>query len=289
MKIESSSSAKRIDVAPGIGIGGIAANWQPIAAAPLLILIGVTGVGKSTTVEAMRTADIHFTLLPNRRELTDQLIISQMQRLDGETLRQVTDRQARFDYTRGYRERYPGGMARALSQLQVDPGQLDGLLLFDGLRGVNEVSYAATHLPAACFIVLDAPDVVRVQRLLGRNDAFDQIKAARANPDDEQAHDFAGLGVPAARQIFSVVDETALLRLVHSGAVTAGDLAAKLRIVVTERRNYDPDETIATLRALAPERTVVIDTVNMTPDQGADEISRFIVNGQIMMGYNRPS
>lgn len=289
MKIESSSSAKQIDIAPGIGIGGIAANWQPIAAAPLLILVGVTGVGKSTTVEAMRTANIHFTLLPNRRELTDRLIISQMQQLDGETLRQVTDRQARFEYTRRYRARYPGGMAHALSQLQVDPAQLGGLLLFDGLRGVNEVSYAATNLPAARFIVLDAPDVVRVQRLLGRNDAFDQIKAVRANRDNDQAYDFAGLGVPEAREIFSAVNEAALLSLVHSGVVTADDLAAKLRIVVTERRNYDPGATIAALRALAPKRTVVIDTVNMTPDQGADEISRFITNGQIMLGCNRPS
>ncbi len=164
------------EFAPGIGSGAQRpADWYSIADLPLTILIGVTGVGKSTTLNAL--AEIfEFTLLPNRRTLTDHMIIAPMQLAAGEPISPVTDRSRRFDYTRRYREANPGGMAHALAGTSIDPEKHPGLILFDGLRGVNEVKYAIEALPLARFVVLIAPDVVRVQRLLGRNDAFDQIE-----------------------------------------------------------------------------------------------------------------
>jgi hypothetical protein len=64
-------------------------------------------------------------------------------------------------------------MTHALSRLAVDPTGAGSLLLFDGLRGLNEVQHAATYFPQAHFIVLDAPDTVRLARLLKRADTFD--------------------------------------------------------------------------------------------------------------------
>ena len=49
------------------------------------------------------------------------------------------------------------------------------LHIFDGLRGADEVAFALKALPLARFAVLNAPDVVRVERLLQRQDAFDQV------------------------------------------------------------------------------------------------------------------
>ena len=40
----------------------------------ILFISGLTGVGKSSTLKTL-TALANYTLLPNRRELTDQIII----------------------------------------------------------------------------------------------------------------------------------------------------------------------------------------------------------------------
>src|SRR4030081_2034453 len=99
-----------------------------------------------------------------------------LQHEDGYPPTPVTDRVKRFEYTARYRARYPGGMAHALSRLAVDPAGAGSLLLFDGLRGLNEVQHAATYFPQGHFIVLDAPDTVRLARLLKRADTFDSIR-----------------------------------------------------------------------------------------------------------------
>lgn len=246
----------------------------PITDAPLLILVGVTGVGKSTTLAALKEAGFVYLLLPDRRALTDDLIIARIQAEDGEPLRTVTDRGERFAYTRRYRERYGGGMAHALTSLRVDTAAAAAAiagqqhLLFDGLRGADEVRYAAAHLPQARFLVLDAPDVVRVERLLTRRDAFDQIAATT---QIDVANLFADL--PGVDEFFTLAEQQHLLSLVVHGRASAEDLRAKLAIVVTERRNYDPAAAIAELTRLASARTLVVDTAQ-TP---AKEVAQRVV------------
>lgn len=264
------------EFAPGVGAGEQCPDdWYRIADLPLAILVGVTGVGKSTTVDAL-AEHFDFTLLPNRRTLTDRMIIAPMQAADGEPNAPVTDRSRRFDFTRRYREANPGGMAHALADIVIDPEVHPGLLLFDGLRGVNEIEYAIEALPLARFIVLDAPDVVRVQRLLGRNDAFDRIgtQSTGKTRSDGDLAGFADLGLEQASALFDPADEAQLLSLVNSGQVKSVDLAAKLRIVVEERRNYDPAATRAVVMDLAPFRSVVVDTAEHSPEGAATLISR---------------
>ncbi len=238
--------------------------WQPIGARPLLVLVGVTGVGKSTTLAALRRAGLAFHLLPDRRELTDRLIIPAMQVAAGESIAAVRDRAQRFAYTRAYRQQHPGGMGEALSLLWIDAQQTPGLLLFDGLRGENEVTFAAHALPAARFVMLDAPDVVRVIRLMGRQDPFDVIAARSAHPVHEMQR-FVDLDVEGADALFTPQEQHILVDLVSSGEVTADDLRKALAIVVEERRNYDPTATRAALERIAPERTLVVDTVADAP------------------------
>ncbi len=264
-------------IAPGLGRGHpLPLGWHAVADLPVTILVGLTGVGKSTTLAALAEQGINFSLLPNRRDLTDQLIIAALQVMDGDPVQPVTDRTARFAYTRRYRAQFPGGMAHALAQLSVAPAHWPGLLIFDGLRGADEVTQAAAILPSARFVVLHAPDLVRVQRLLGRNDAFDRVKTASHEFGQGAIRSFADLGLPAASHLFTTEEETALLALVHRGEVSPADLAAKLKIVVEERRNYDPDAALAALTALAPARTLAVDTTLHSPAQAAGLIAGLI-------------
>lgn len=237
----------------------VAAHWRSITRFPLVVLVGVTGVGKSTLLSELAKQGANYLLLPDRRDLTDQLIISAMQAADGVPVAPVKDRGQRFAYTRRYRELYAGGMAHALTQLWVSTGLPADLLIFDGLRGANEVEYAAAALPLARFVMLDAPDIVRLQRLLGRGDAFDRITIAI--PATGDATNFAELGLDEASAIFTHAEEATILSWLQNGIVTADDLRAKLQIVIEERRSYDPAATLEALRAHAPQATLYLDTV----------------------------
>jgi len=263
-------------LAPGLAAGDATpAGWQPLTAVRLLILVGVTGVGKSTLLRELDGHGLPFTLLPDRRVLTDALIIRQMQVADGLPPIPVTDRKLRFDYTRRYRDRYPGGMAAALARLWVDAAAPADLYVFDGLRGANEIEFAAQALPQARFLMLDAPDAVRVQRLLGRGDAFDRVQGY-VPADHDQAVDFARLGVPEAAALFTRDEEAMMLGWVARGAVTVADLVAKLKIVLEERRHYDPAATQTALRDHAPARSLIVDTVTHAPRDVAGRLSAWL-------------
>jgi hypothetical protein len=253
---------------PGVAIGKpVSEGWRSLVDFPLIIIVGLTGVGKSTTLAALAQEQVGYTLLPNRRDLTDLLLIPAVQRTAGEPIEPVSDRSRRFVYTRRYRAQYAGGMSHALAQLQVDPGQIGPFLLFDGLRGADEVGHAVMAFPLARFIVLHAPDGVRVDRLLRRNDSFDQVATLGKAGLLTGEQGLVVPGLPEVQTLLTVAEQAALLALVQQGEVTMDELQAKLRIVIDERRNYDPYAAIDLLQRQAGERTLVIDTSTCVPEQ----------------------
>lgn len=278
----ASHSSPFYQLAPGLGVGCPPSPvWRAIAHCPLVILVGVTGVGKSTTLEAL-AARLPFHPLPNRRQLTDDLIIAHLQRREGQPIQPVTDRTERFAFTRRYRELYPGGMGHALGQLWVEQRSAAEMrYVFDGLRGVNEVRVASQTLPAARFVVLHAPDAVRVQRLLGRGDSFDRVAADASTESPVNSIDcFADIDLPAADDLFASDETASLLSLctppVGRGTVPVDELQTKLKIVLEERRNYDPAATLATLQKQAPERTLILDTTRVSAISAAEQIATWL-------------
>ena len=284
-------------LADGLGVGRPPAGWVAIVDMPVLILVGVTGVGKSTAVDALRTRWGEISLLPNRRKIADLLVIPTVQGWDGDPPTVVTDRRRRFDYTGRYRQRHPGGLAHAFSRLVLQrrpavPGR-GAVTIFDGLRGADEVSFAAQSLPLARFAVLNAPDVVRVERLLQRQDAFDQVSensgGQRSVPSDDtpdatrhcsSASDggFRWEEVAEGQDLFTGEDQDHLAALVSRGEVDGAELEAKIAIVAAERRNYDPHAAVEILRAAALDRTVVVDTTTHSPTEVAAKLERLLAN-----------
>ena len=284
-------------LADGLGVGRAPAGWVAIVDMPVLCLVGVTGVGKSTAVTALRSRWGEISLLPNRRKIADLLVIPTVQGWDGEPPSAVTDRRRRFEYTGRYRQRHPGGLAHALSRLVLQraaparPGHLTAscapsqqggsvtmssggaLHIFDGLRGADEVAFAAQSLPQARFAVLNAPDVVRVERLLQRQDAFDQVA------DLNSGSGFRWEEVAEGRDLFTPEEQARLAALVDRGEVDGAELAAKIAIVAAERRNYDPLAAVEILRAAAPDRTVIVDTTTHSPAAVAAAIGELIPPG----------
>lgn len=245
---------------PGLHLGASGTSrGVPLGEWPLTVLVGVTGVGKSTALAALRAADPAARMLPDRREITDHVILAPL------AGRPVTDRAERFALTARYRAQHPGGMAHALGTLGADPGVWGARPLFDGLRGREEVEHAARHFPAWRFVALHAPDAERVRRLLGRADAFDRLEAGSGPAGTLRA---ALEALPGVAAVLTPADLDALAALEGEGHPPA-DIVAKTRIVVTERRHYDPEAARAFLQTLPPARALLLDTVALSPAQVA--------------------
>lgn len=221
---------------------------RPLPELPLLVLVGLTGVGKSSLLEALA-----YPTLPDRREVVDRYVLP-LFGAEGKAL----DRAERFALTRRFRETHPGGVAQALSQARTLPAWP---LLFDGLRGEAEVAYALGHLPLARFVVLEARDLTRLARLLGRGDRFDRV---RLDSTDEEAIRSAAEGVLSPEEL-----EQAL-----SWGFEARELLAKLKIVAEERKNYSPE---GPRRLLAGHpRALFLDTEALSVAEEARQIREFV-------------
>jgi hypothetical protein len=212
----------------------------------LLILVGLTGVGKSTLVEALG-----LPRLPDRRELVDLYVLPRY------GAKPPIPREERFRLTRRFREEFPGGVAEVLARGYVPPAPL---LLFDGLRGEEEVAYALKHLPKALFVVLHAREITRLKRLLARQDAFDRV--ALSPLEAEKLQELAQ-GVLAPEEL-----EEAL------ALAPAEEVLAKLKIVAEEKRNYDPEGPLRLLRDHP--RALVLDTEALDPLAEAQAVRAFL-------------
>nr|WP_256386670.1 hypothetical protein [Hydrocoleum sp. CS-953] len=66
-------------------------------------MVGLTGVGKTTMINTLTKSGLNFTLLPNRRTLTTELIIPYIAGLNGKNIQTICCLE-RFKYTRQYQK-----------------------------------------------------------------------------------------------------------------------------------------------------------------------------------------
>ena len=142
---------------------------------PVLMLVALTGTGKSTALELLRQrlGLGNANVLPSRRELTDWVLFPLAQALADEPIALVRDRVQRFAITRRFARQVEGGMAAIFSWLYLDDA-VTGLLLSDGIRGPNELAYALRRFPRWRIVELTLHPLTRLRRLTSRNDSFDQ-------------------------------------------------------------------------------------------------------------------
>ncbi len=221
---------------------------QPLSELPLLILVGLTGVGKTSLIQAL-----NYPTLPDRRELVDRYVFP----LYGYA-QQPLDRSERFALTRRFRQEHPGGVAEILAQSHAVPAWP---LLFDGLRGADEVRFALEHLPNSRFVVLEARDLTRLSRLLQRGDAFDRVRLEQT--------DLATL-----RELAQGVLSEAELQEALGWNVPIQELTAKLKIVAEERKNYDPSGSRQVLAGHP--RALFLDTETLSLTAEAAAIRAFV-------------
>lgn len=195
-------------------------GMRPLPEQPLLMLVALTGTGKSTTLDLLRAryGDMATSAIPSRRELVDWIAIPMAQALASQPFAPVHDRARRFAFTRRFAEWTPGGMAQVFSWLHLAES-FEGVLLSDGIRGANEIGYALRNFPRWRIIELTLNPLTRLRRLSRRRDAFDQVAGA-----------------------FDVSFLPRDLRAEAKSLVEAGEITAQsLAIVKAEAANYGFD------------------------------------------------
>jgi hypothetical protein len=271
---KQTKSVESIRLMPGIGSDFSEVDgWSPLAQMPLLILVGLTGVGKTTLTNALSELGLNFTLLPNRRTLTDLFIIPTVMSMDG--TEKIACRVERFSYTRRYKQLFPQGIVYVLSQLQINLSRLCFPLIFDGLRGKEEVQYATQILPKTQFIVLEASNRVRLERLLTRKDSFDRITQSSLgtyNNYENKISSFAQLGMPEAMNLFSSEEITDIWTQLNQGYYSLTKFRDCLKIIVEEQKNYDSLAASSFLKTLPSSRTLFIDTTLDNPESIAQKV-----------------
>ena len=152
-----------------------AAGYHSLGSQPLLMLVALTGTGKSTTLARLRQilGPAGMGVIPSRRELADWIALPMMQTLNGEATRPVADRVRRFAYTRSFAARVPGGIAAVFSWLYL-ADSFSGLVIAEGIRGGNEMRHALTRFPAWRVVELTLDPLTRLRRLSDRGDRFDR-------------------------------------------------------------------------------------------------------------------
>ena len=228
------------------------AGLRPLSEHSLLMLVALTGTGKSTTLDVLRG---HYgaragSLIPSRRELADWIAIPLAQTLMGEPIAPIRDRARRFAYTAVFAERTPGGMAAAFSWLRLAEARA-GPLLAEGIRGGGEIGYALRHFPRWRIVELTLNPLTRLRRLSRRRDAFDQAAGCA---------DLSFLPTE--------------LRAAASGLLEAGEITAEaLAIVKAEATNYGLTP-FAEGQAYANYHRVEVD--GRSPDEVAETVMRII-------------
>ena len=146
---------------------------------PLLMLVALTGTGKTTTLNLLQdmTKAARTALIPSRREIADWIAIPMAQAMSGEAIRPVRDRVQRFHYTRIFAEQVSGGMAGAFSWLCL-ADEVQSPILSEGIRGENEIRHALRHFPQWQIVELAVHPITRLKRLSARHHDFDQADGA---------------------------------------------------------------------------------------------------------------
>ncbi|NER37382.1 MAG: hypothetical protein F6J93_26020 [Oscillatoria sp. SIO1A7] len=137
---------------------------------------------------------------------------------------------------------------------------------------------ATQMLPKAQFVVLEAPNRVRLERFLIRNDSFDRIgqSSSADNKNENKISSFAQLGVPEAVNLFSPEERTEILTQLNQGHYSLSDFRDRLKIILEEQKNYDPLAARSVLEALPSTKTLFIDTTLDTPESISQKVMSFL-------------
>ena len=143
-------------------------------------------------------------------------------------------------------------------------------LIFDNIRGLDECTAAVALFENSRFIFLDAPPMVRLKRLIGRGDNFDQVAATRLENDSfiEKL-----LVLEGAEKVFDVYE---IAKLDTSG-IDESKILDAVQIILTEHQNYNSEDATSYLKSnLSFERLLYLDTSQLSIEEVTGKIQGWL-------------
>lgn len=159
------------------------AGFSPLSQQRLLMVVGFTGTGKSTMLNALaglrEQGQIDYRDdIPSRREIADLVLLPAAQVWSGQPITPVKDRADRFRLTRIFSQHIePGGFSAVYRWLYYRD-DLHLPLVSEGVRGQQEIAHVLQHSPNWRIFELWVDPITRLQRLSHRADAFDSVRDA---------------------------------------------------------------------------------------------------------------
>ena len=238
---------------------------------PLVILVGVTGTGKSTGLELLTESfDKNVVLIPERRILTDHFILRPLMREQGLAERTLT-REERYPYLKQFRKDHPEGVAGILRQLALKkPLESDQFLVFDGLRGLNEIDYALENFSNCHFLAFDTPYSVRILRLLERRDSHDNFIRENKSLDSVESI-LKKISNRLSKEELDSFKEAILSNKYH-----LDDLSHKVEVIEREELLYTPKSSLKRLQENKNNTFCIVDTHLHSLDEEKSMIKNFI-------------
>ena len=234
-------------------------GFAPLTIYPVCMVVGLTGTGKSTTLDKLaelrEAGQVAYREdIPSRRELADWLVIPTVQIINGQAVQPVKDREQRFALTRQFAQEFePGGLAAVYGWLYYR-GDEKVPIVSEAVRGPREIAYVLEHAPHWKVFELWVPPLIRLQRLSGRGDAFDQVA--------QSSIDVAFLPPESQNEARA---------LLQAGKITPEAITT----IAAEARNYGHQPFDAT-NSTANYRYLAIDRVE--PAEAAAEMAQFLTN-----------
>lgn len=255
---------KHIYITSNLCYGNPPSNeWISLDKSKLIIISGLTGVGKTSVIRDLLNSGGSYLLLPNRRELTDKVIIPPYV---GEKKIETLNRLERFEISRKFRADNPGGMGFVISKLYMPQESLkDHTIIFDNLRGENEIRFGIKHFPDAFFISLYASPLVRLRRLIKRKDAFDKLNSNTLAKEIEKKNFPAGFYDLITREEFE--------NEVYENRFDLDEAVEAVRIINKEHKNYNALVTNTLLENELSGNYVVLNTDSLS----LKEIQKIVV------------
>lgn len=150
---------------------------QPLLTDQNIVFIsGFTGSGKSTLLKKLAKNLHGFAEIPERRYITLKCIIEPYANYFN-LKHSFNKREDRIAIVKSYKKNIPEGIVFALKHIEITQDLPKGFI-FDGIRGEEELKKVLETFKKAKVIVLKASKEIRLNRILERNDPYDQISSS---------------------------------------------------------------------------------------------------------------
>ncbi|MBP9758758.1 hypothetical protein KBD45_03615 [Candidatus Dojkabacteria bacterium] len=255
-----------------ISIGSpIKKGYRPLIEFPMVFFVSLTGDGATSTIEKMENKYSKLLILPSRRYFTDKVTIPWSLLKQGKEIKNVENRKLRYEFSKYFRKFNPEGFVGILRQLSINP-ECENIdyVLYDSLRHVRELVYTNRYFNKPLYVLFKTKLVDRVKRISNQNYSFSDI--GKSESYNSIFH------IPGWNSTFTQKQMDEIDSLIKLNEINIEGASKAIQIIIKEHQEYDHDRLTMKLFDIAHDRTFLVDSSELNPEERAVEIYNWIIS-----------